>query len=138
MADNKPEVAVIMGSASDWETMKHACEMLDQFEVPYMKQVISAHRTPELMGEFAHNARANGLKVIIAGAGGAAHLPGMVAAQTTLPVIGVPVRSHALSGWDSGGHHRRRQLRRNQRRPARGEHSEHHRRATGQGAAGLS
>ena len=90
MADNKPEVAVIMGSASDWETMKHACEMLDQFEVPYMKQVISAH-----------NARANGLKVIIAGAGGAAHLPGMVAAQTTLPVIGVPVRSHALSGWDS-------------------------------------
>ena len=101
MADNKPEVAVIMGSASDWETMKHACEMLDQFEVPYMKQVISAHRTPELMGEFAHNARANGLKVIIAGAGGAAHLPGMVAAQTTLPVIGVPVRSHALSGWDS-------------------------------------
>ena len=70
MADNKPEVAVIMGSASDWETMKHACEMLDQFEVPYMKQVISAHRTPELMGEFAHNARANGLKVIIAGAGG--------------------------------------------------------------------
>ena len=101
MTDNKPEVAVIMGSASDWETMKHACEMLDQFEVPYMKQVISAHRTPELMGEFAHNARANGLKVIIAGAGGAAHLPGMVAAQTTLPVIGVPVRSHALSGWDS-------------------------------------
>ena len=88
MADNKPEVAVIMGSASDWETMKHACEMLDQFEVPYMKQVISAHRTPELMGEFAHNARANGLKVIIAGAGGAAHLPVMVAA-------------HALSGWDS-------------------------------------
>ena len=93
MADNKPEVAVIMGSASDWETMKHACEMLDQFEVPYMKQVISAHRTPELMGEFAHNARANGLKIIIAGAGGAA--------QTTLPVIGVPGRSHALSGWDS-------------------------------------
>ena len=82
MADNKPEVAVIMGSASDWETMRHAC-------------------TPELMGEFAHDARANGLKVIIAGAGGAAHLPGMVAAQTTLPVIGVPVRSHALSGWDS-------------------------------------
>ena len=101
MADNKPEVAVIMGSASDWETMKHACEMLDQFEVPYMKQVISAHRTPELMGEFAHNARANGLKVIIAGAGGAAHLPGMVAAKTTLPVLGVPVQSKALSGQDS-------------------------------------
>ena len=101
MTDSKPEVAVIMGSASDWETMKHACDMLDQFEVPYVKQVISAHRTPELMAEFAHGARVNGLKVIIAGAGGAAHLPGMVAAQTTLPVIGVPVRSHALSGWDS-------------------------------------
>ena len=101
MADNKPEVAVIMGSASDWETMKHACEMLDQFEVPYMKQVISAHRTPELMGEFAHNARANGLKIIIAGAGGAAHLPGMVASMTTLPVVGVPVKSRALNGLDS-------------------------------------
>ena len=101
MADVTPQVAVIMGSSSDWETMKHACAMLDQFGVPYMKQVISAHRTPELMAEFAHNARANGLKVIIAGAGGAAHLPGMVAAQTTLPVIGVPGQSHALSGWDS-------------------------------------
>ena len=101
MADNKPEVAVIMGSASDWETMKHACEMLDQFEVPYMKQVISAHRTPELMGEFAHNARANGLKVIIAGAGGAAHLPGMVAAQTTLPVIGIPMKGGAMDGLDA-------------------------------------
>lgn len=101
MADVTPQVAVIMGSSGDWETMKHACAMLDQFGVPYMKQVISAHRTPELMAEFAHNARANGLKVIIAGAGGAAHLPGMVAAQTTLPVIGVPVQSHALSGWDS-------------------------------------
>ena len=101
MTANKPQVAVIMGSASDWETMRYACEMLDRFEVPYMKQVVSAHRTPELMGEFAHNARANELKIIIAGAGGAAHLPGMVAAQTTLPVIGVPVRSHALSGWDS-------------------------------------
>lgn len=139
MADNKPEVAVIMGSASDWETMKHACEMLDQFEVPYMKQVISAHRTPELMGEFAHSARANGLKVIIAGAGGAAHLPGMVAAQTTLPVIGVPVRSHALSGWDSllsivqmpgrysGRHHCGRQFRCHKRGPFGCEHSEHYR-----------
>ena len=86
MTASTPQVAVIMGSASDWDTMKHACAMLDQFTVPYMKQVISAHRTPELMGEFAHNARANGIKVIIAGAGGAAHLPGMVAAQTTLPV----------------------------------------------------
>ena len=101
MTASTPQVAVIMGSASDWDTMKHACAMLDQFTVPYMKQVISAHRTPELMGEFAHNARANGIKVIIAGAGGAAHLPGMVTAQTTLPVIGVPVQSHALSGWDS-------------------------------------
>ncbi|RYQ11039.1 N5-carboxyaminoimidazole ribonucleotide mutase [Bifidobacterium pseudolongum subsp. globosum] len=101
MTASTPQVAVIMGSASDWDTMKHACAMLDQFTVPYMKQVISAHRTPELMGEFAHSARANGIKVIIAGAGGAAHLPGMVAAQTTLPVIGVPVQSHALSGWDS-------------------------------------
>ena len=101
MAEETPQVAVIMGSASDWETMKHACEMLDQFKVPYMKQVISAHRTPELMADFANSARDKGIKVIIAGAGGAAHLPGMVAAQTTLPVIGVPVRSHALSGWDS-------------------------------------
>lgn len=101
MAEETPQVAVIMGSASDWETMRHACEMLDQFKVPYMKQVISAHRTPELMADFAHSARDKGIKVIIAGAGGAAHLPGMVAAQTTLPVIGVPVRSHALSGWDS-------------------------------------
>jgi len=101
MSESTPEVAVVMGSSSDWETMKHACEILDQFGVPYHKQVISAHRTPELMGEFAHAVRGNGFKVIIAGAGGAAHLPGMIAAQTTLPVIGVPVRSHALSGWDS-------------------------------------
>ena len=101
MTDSKPEVAVIMGSASDWETMKHACDMLDQFEVPYVKQVISAHRTPELMAEFAHGARVNGLKVIIAGAGGAAHLPGMVASMTPLPVVGVPVKSRALNGLDS-------------------------------------
>ena len=101
MTDSKPEVAVIMGSASDWETMKHACDMLDQFEVPYVKQVISAHRTPELMAEFAHGARVNGLKVIIAGAGGAAHLPGMVAAQTTLPVIGVPCSGTELDGMDA-------------------------------------
>ncbi|WEV63461.1 5-(carboxyamino)imidazole ribonucleotide mutase [Bifidobacterium sp. ESL0732] len=101
MATETPQVAVIMGSASDWETMRHACETLDQFNVSYSKQVISAHRTPDLMADFAHNARSNGIKVIIAGAGGAAHLPGMVAAQTTLPVIGVPVQSHALSGMDS-------------------------------------
>ncbi len=101
MAQDTASVAVIMGSASDWPTMKHACDMLERFGVAYSKQVISAHRTPELMARFASQARASGLKVIIAGAGGAAHLPGMVAAQTTLPVIGVPVRSHALSGWDS-------------------------------------
>ncbi len=100
-SERQPEVAVIMGSASDWETMKHACDALDRFGVPYVKRVVSAHRTPDLMADFAKGARGRGLKVIIAGAGGAAHLPGMVAAQTTLPVIGVPVRSHALSGWDS-------------------------------------
>lgn len=98
---DKPVVAVVMGSASDWETMKKACDILDQFKIPYSKQVVSAHRTPELMADFAHSAREKGIHVIVAGAGGAAHLPGMIAAQTTLPVIGVPVRSHALSGWDS-------------------------------------
>lgn len=96
-----PIVAVIMGSKSDWETMKHTCEILDRLEVPYEKKVVSAHRTPDLMFEFAENARARGIKVIIAGAGGAAHLPGMVAAKTTLPVIGVPVQSKALNGMDS-------------------------------------
>jgi 5-(carboxyamino)imidazole ribonucleotide mutase len=96
-----PIVAVIMGSKSDWETMKHTCEILDRLEVPYEKKVVSAHRTPDLMFEFAENARARGIQVIIAGAGGAAHLPGMVAAKTTLPVIGVPVQSKALNGMDS-------------------------------------
>ncbi|OLS40863.1 5-(carboxyamino)imidazole ribonucleotide mutase [Bacillus sp. MRMR6] len=96
-----PNVAVIMGSKSDWETMRHACEILERLEVPYEKQVVSAHRTPDLMFEFAENARLRGMKVIIAGAGGAAHLPGMVAAKTTLPVIGVPVQSKALNGLDS-------------------------------------
>ncbi|MEH7491071.1 5-(carboxyamino)imidazole ribonucleotide mutase [Neobacillus niacini] len=96
-----PIVAVIMGSKSDWETMKHTCEILDQLEVPYEKKVVSAHRTPDLMFEFAENARVRGIQVIIAGAGGAAHLPGMVAAKTTLPVIGVPVQSKALNGMDS-------------------------------------
>jgi 5-(carboxyamino)imidazole ribonucleotide mutase len=94
-------VGVIMGSKSDWETMKHACEILDEFEIPYEKKVVSAHRTPELMFTYAKEARSRGLKVIIAGAGGAAHLPGMVAALTTLPVIGVPVQSKALNGLDS-------------------------------------
>ncbi|URZ88322.1 5-(carboxyamino)imidazole ribonucleotide mutase [Floricoccus penangensis] len=95
------EVAVIMGSTSDWETMKLACDILEEFEVSYEKKVVSAHRTPDLMFEFAESARARGLKVIIAGAGGAAHLPGMVAAKTTLPVIGVPVKSRTLNGLDS-------------------------------------
>ena len=97
----KPQIGVIMGSISDWETMKHACEVLDKLEIPYEKKVVSAHRTPDLMFEYAETARFIGLKVIIAGAGGAAHLPGMVAAKTTLPVIGVPVQSKALNGLDS-------------------------------------
>ena len=96
-----PEVAVIMGSTSDWETMKHACDSLDELGVAYEKRVVSAHRPPDLMFDFAEKARERGIKVIIAGAGGAAHLPGMVAAKTTLPVIGVPVQSRALNGLDS-------------------------------------
>lgn len=96
-----PKIGVIMGSSSDWETMKHACDILDELQVPYEKQVVSAHRTPDLMFEYAENARGRGIQVIIAGAGGAAHLPGMVAAKTTLPVIGVPVQSRALNGLDS-------------------------------------
>lgn len=96
-----PSVAVIMGSKSDWETMKHACDVLGQLGVSFEKQVVSAHRTPDLMFSFAENARERGIRVIIAGAGGAAHLPGMVAAKTTLPVIGVPVQSRALQGLDS-------------------------------------
>lgn len=95
------QVGIIMGSSSDWETMKHACDILDELQVPYEKRVVSAHRTPELMAEYSNGAAERGLKVIIAGAGGAAHLPGMVAAQTRLPVIGVPVQSRALSGMDS-------------------------------------
>ena len=95
------QVAVIMGSTSDWETMQDACESLDELGIPYLKKVVSAHRTPDLMFELAEQARKNGLKVIIAGAGGAAHLPGMVAAKTTLPVIGVPVQSRTLNGLDS-------------------------------------
>ncbi|HET7579940.1 MAG TPA: 5-(carboxyamino)imidazole ribonucleotide mutase [Bacillales bacterium] len=94
-------VGVIMGSTSDWETMQHACEVLEDLQIPYEKKVVSAHRTPELMFEYAGEARDRRLKVIIAGAGGAAHLPGMVAAKTTLPVIGVPVQSKALNGLDS-------------------------------------
>ncbi|MCY3030651.1 5-(carboxyamino)imidazole ribonucleotide mutase [Aerococcus sp. CDC-944-U94] len=90
-----------MGSQSDWQTMSQACQILDQFEVPYEKRVISAHRMPDEMFAYAKSTRERGLAVIIAGAGGAAHLPGMLAAKTTLPVIGVPVQSHALSGLDS-------------------------------------
>ncbi|MGP4080086.1 5-(carboxyamino)imidazole ribonucleotide mutase [Pseudalkalibacillus sp. R45] len=96
-----PKIGVIMGSTSDWETMKHTCDILDELEIPYEKQVVSAHRTPDLMFQYAEDARARGLNVIVAGAGGAAHLPGMVAAKTTLPVIGVPVQSKALNGLDS-------------------------------------
>ncbi|TGA96643.1 5-(carboxyamino)imidazole ribonucleotide mutase [Sporolactobacillus shoreae] len=94
-------VGVVMGSSSDWETMKNTCTILDAMEIPYEKKVVSAHRTPDLMFRYAETARERGLKVIIAGAGGAAHLPGMIAAKTTLPVIGVPVQSHALNGMDS-------------------------------------
>ncbi|QIC47413.1 5-(carboxyamino)imidazole ribonucleotide mutase [Lysinibacillus sphaericus] len=96
-----PKIGVIMGSSSDWETLKHACDILDELQVPYEKKVVSAHRTPDLMFEYAETARKRGIQVIIAGAGGAAHLPGMVAAKTTLPVIGVPVQSRALNGLDS-------------------------------------
>lgn len=95
------EVAIIMGSISDWATMKEGAQILEDFGVSFDKQVVSAHRTPELMSEFAHSAKEKGYKVIIAGAGGAAHLPGMTAAMTTLPVIGVPVKSRAMSGLDS-------------------------------------
>jgi len=94
-------VGVIMGSQSDWETMQHACSVLDDFGVAYEKRIVSAHRTPALLAEYAGSAVSRGLRVIVAGAGGAAHLPGMVAAQTTLPVIGVPVQSKALNGLDS-------------------------------------
>jgi 5-(carboxyamino)imidazole ribonucleotide mutase len=96
-----PLVSVIMGSQSDWETMQHACATLEEFGVAYEKRIVSAHRTPDLMAEYARSARGRGLEVIIAGAGGAAHLPGMTAAHTTLPVLGVPVQSKALNGMDS-------------------------------------
>jgi 5-(carboxyamino)imidazole ribonucleotide mutase len=102
MANNStPLVGVIMGSSSDWETMRSAAEMLEQLGVPHECQVVSAHRTPQWMTEYAESAEGRGLEVIIAGAGGAAHLPGMVAAMTVLPVLGVPVESRALKGMDS-------------------------------------
>lgn len=97
----QPIISIIMGSKSDWETMKKVAQVLEDFGVVYEKKVVSAHRTPDLMFRYAEEARGRGIKVIIAGAGGAAHLPGMVAAKTTLPVIGVPVKSRALSGVDS-------------------------------------
>ncbi len=98
---NTPLVGIIMGSKSDWNTMKAACDVLDEFGVPYEKFVISAHRTPEKAIEYASTARERGLKVIITGAGGAAHLAGITAAKTTLPVIGIPIKSAALNGLDS-------------------------------------
>ena len=97
----KPLVGIIMGSASDWETMRTAAEQLDQLSIPYEVRVVSAHRTPDLLFEYAGDSRARGLEVLIAGAGGAAHLPGMTAAKTTLPVLAVPVHSKSLGGLDS-------------------------------------
>jgi 5-(carboxyamino)imidazole ribonucleotide mutase len=97
----KPLVGIIMGSSSDWETMRAAAELLDQLAIPYEVRVVSAHRTPDLLFEYAAASRARGLEVLIAGAGGAAHLPGMTAAKTLLPVLGVPVQSKSLGGLDS-------------------------------------
>jgi 5-(carboxyamino)imidazole ribonucleotide mutase len=99
--DENPLVSIIMGSASDWETMKNAADILEEFGVAHETKVISAHRTPDLLFDFAKSAETRGIEVIIAGAGGAAHLPGMVAAQSLVPVLGVPVQSKALSGMDS-------------------------------------
>ncbi|ACE92719.1 N5-carboxyaminoimidazole ribonucleotide mutase [Rhizobium phaseoli] len=98
---DRPPVAIIMGSQSDWETMKNAADTLEALEIPYDARIISAHRTPDRMANFAKGARAEGFKVIIAGAGGAAHLPGMTASMTPLPVFGVPVQSKTMSGQDS-------------------------------------
>lgn len=97
----KPLVGVIMGSKSDWETMRHAVELLEKLEIAHETRVVSAHRTPDLLFDYAKSAKARGLEIIIAGAGGAAHLPGMCASQTSLPVLGVPVQSKALNGLDS-------------------------------------
>jgi 5-(carboxyamino)imidazole ribonucleotide mutase len=97
----EPLVGIIMGSSSDWETMRHAAETLEQLGVPHEKKIVSAHRTPERLYEYAHSAKGRGLKVVIAGAGGAAHLPGMTASMTSLPVLGVPIESQAMKGMDS-------------------------------------
>jgi 5-(carboxyamino)imidazole ribonucleotide mutase len=102
MSDSSaPLVGIVMGSVSDWDTMKHAAAVLERFGVPHERRVVSAHRTPQWMAEYATSAESRGLEAIVAGAGGAAHLPGMVAAQTLVPVIGVPVQSRALNGLDS-------------------------------------
>jgi len=96
-----PQVGIIMGSKSDWETMRHAADILEQLNIAHETKVVSAHRTPKRLYEYAHSARERGLKVVIAGAGGAAHLPGMAASMTSLPVLGVPVESQSLAGFDS-------------------------------------
>jgi 5-(carboxyamino)imidazole ribonucleotide mutase len=101
VAQGKPVVGVIMGSRSDWDTLAHAAQVLEQLGIPHEAEVVSAHRTPDRLFEYAASARARGLKVLIAGAGGAAHLPGMTASKTSLPVLGVPVQSQALNGMDS-------------------------------------
>jgi len=98
---NPPRIGVVMGSVSDWETMKEACSVLNELEVAYEKHVVSAHRTPQWLAQYSEGAEEKGLQVIIAGAGGAAHLPGMVASHTLLPVIGVPIRTSSLNGMDS-------------------------------------
>lgn len=97
----EPQVGIIMGSASDWETMRHAAETLDALGISYESKIVSAHRTPKRLYDYAHSARERGLKVIVAGAGGAAHLPGMTASMTSLPVLGVPVETQSLKGMDS-------------------------------------
>lgn len=97
----KPPIAIVMGSQSDWPTLKAGADVLDTLDIPYAAKIISAHRTPERLYDFAQSARSNGYQIIIAGAGGAAHLPGMIAALTPLPVLGVPVESKALNGMDS-------------------------------------
>jgi 5-(carboxyamino)imidazole ribonucleotide mutase len=101
MVKDGPVVGIIMGSKSDWETMRHAAETLDQLGVPHETKVVSAHRTPKRLYDYAHSAKGRGLRVVIAGAGGAAHLPGMTASMTALPVLGVPIESQALKGMDS-------------------------------------
>ena len=101
MREGGPLVGIIMGSKSDWETMRHAAEVLDKLGVPHETKVVSAHRTPKRLYDYAHSAREGGLKLVIAGAGGAAHLPGMTASMTELPVLGVPIETQALKGMDS-------------------------------------